>query len=297
MKLAPLRPADLPAAKALLEAACRFDRAAAVAEEKLFGALPTATEPRPIGEWSEAGELVGVACASGATLRLLAVAPGHRGRGVGSRLLAECEARARADGAVQLSALDEPGNYLAPGVDERNLEALAWLGRRGFIAGAPRTNLIVDVRGNPKVSPARAAALADNSRAAGYQLRRAEHDDREPLAAAITEEFGGAWPFEVSRALRQPEPAVHVALKEGRFAAFAAHDGNNAGLGWFGPAGTWPAHRGKGLGEALLLACLIDVAAAHAQCEVAWIGPEAFYEKSCGVAGRRIFLPMKKALR
>lgn len=298
MKLAPLRPADLSAATAVLAAACRFDRADLVAEEKLFGALPSAAAPRPIGAWDEDGALVGVACTSGATLRLLAVIPAHRGRGVGGRLLDECERQARDYGAVVLSALDEPGNYLAPGVDERDVETLAWLGRRGFAAsGAPRVNLVVDVRGNPKVSAERAAALADAARAKGYELRRAELEEEAALWEAITEEFGGTWPFEVSRALRQPEPAVHVALRAGRYCAFAAHDGNNAGLGWFGPAGTWPAHRGKGLGEALLLACLEDVARDHEQCEIAWIGPEAFYEKSCGVVGRRIFRPMKKALR
>ncbi len=298
MKLASLRPADLPAATALLGDACRFDRADLVAEEKLFGALPSAAAPRPIGAWNEAEELVGVACTSGATLRLLAVAPAQRGRGLGSRLLDECERHARDHGAVVLSALDQPGNYLAPGVDERNVETLAWMSRRGFVAGsAPRVNLVVDVRGNPKVSPARASALADTARAKGYELRRAEVGDRAGLWEAITEEFGGTWPLEVGRAMERAEPAVHVAVRAGRFCAFAAHDGNNAGLGWFGPAGTWPTHRGQGLGEALLLACLEDVARDHRQCEIAWIGPEAFYEKSCGVAGRRIFRPMKKALR
>ena len=105
MKLAPLRPADLPATTALLADACRFDRADRVAEEKLFGALPSTATPQPLGAWSEAGELVGVACTSGATLRLLAVAPAHRGRGVGSRLLDECEAQARRSVDPQLASL------------------------------------------------------------------------------------------------------------------------------------------------------------------------------------------------
>src|SRR5205823_6329705 len=97
-------------------------------------------------------------------------------------------------------------------------------------------------------------------------IRRAE--SHEPaLLDAIAREFGGAWPFEVACALRCDPPAVHVALQDGAYCAFAAHDGNNRGLGWFGPTGTWPAHRGKGLGEALLLACLIDVARDHSQCE------------------------------
>ena len=107
-------------------------------------------------------------------------------------------------------------------------------------------------------------------------------------------EFGGAWPFELARALGFDPPGVHVAVKDGAYAAFAAHDGNNRGLGWFGPTGTWPVHRGQGLGEALLVACLVDVADHHARCEVAWIGPRAFYDKVAGVAEDRRFVVLTR---
>ena len=78
--------------------------------------------------------------------------------------------------------------------------------------------------------------------------------------------------------------------------AFAAHDGNNRGLGWFGPTGTWPAHRGKGLGEALLMACLVDVGAERSRCEVAWIGPRPFYDKVAGIVDDRHFVVLAKSL-
>ena len=142
------------------------------------------------------------------------------------------------------------------------------------------------MRGNPKLDRA--------SSTRGYEVRRAEAGEAAALAAAIAAEFGGAWPFETVRAL--DGGGVHVAVKDGEYAAFAAHDGNNQGLGWFGPAGTWSSHRGRGLGEALLLACLRDVAAAHPQCEVAWIGPRRFYEQSAGVAGERRFTVLTKDL-
>jgi GNAT superfamily N-acetyltransferase len=104
------------------------------------------------------------------------------------------------------------------------------------------------------------------------------------------------WPFELARALGGDPPGVHVAIGDGAYCAFAAHDGNNRGLGWFGPTGTWPAHRGRGLGEALLLACLVDVAAHHAQCEVAWLGPRPFYDKVAGIAADRRFVVLTRAL-
>ncbi|HWU87571.1 MAG TPA: GNAT family N-acetyltransferase, partial [Kofleriaceae bacterium] len=161
--------------------------------------------------------------------------------------------------------------------------------RRGWQrAGELRENVLIDVRDNPRVSAARVAELAARAAARGYEVRRAHPGERE-LLDAIAAEFGGAWPFEVLRALDHEPAGVHVACRDGAYCAFAAHDGNNRGLGWFGPTGTWPAHRGRGLGEALLLACLVDVAASHARCEVAWIGPRPFYERVAGIAEERRF--------
>lgn len=278
----------------MLAAACAYDRAAEVADEKLFGAGPRGA-PHALGAWDD-DALVGVAAASGNRIRVLAVVPRARGRGVGSALLAACEAAARAAGETALRTLDQPGNYLAPGIDERNAAAIAWLERRGFGRLAePRVNVLIDVRDNPRVSAARATELAAAAAARGYEVRRARPDEH-PLLDAVAAEFGGAWPFELSRALGYEPAGVHVAVKDGAYAAFAAHDGNNRGLGWFGPTGTWPAHRGQRLGEALLLACLVDVAAHHAQCEVAWIGPRPFYDKVAGIAAERRFVVLSRDL-
>lgn len=297
MRIAQLDRGSLPGAAALLEESCAFDRAGPVAEEKLFGDGPLMPLQQPVafGAWRD-DALVGVAAVSASRIRVLAVAPAARRRGIGSALLARCEEVARITGQQWLCALDQPGNYLAPGIDERNAETIGWLERRGWQREAePRWNALIDVRDNPRVSTARAAELATAAAARGYEIRRARRDETA-LLAAIQAEFGGAWPFEVGRALGGDPPGVHVALREGAYCGFAAHDGNNRGLGWFGPTGTWPAHRGQGLGEALLVACLVDVAAHHARCEVAWIGPRAFYDRVAGVAADRRFAVMRRAL-
>jgi GNAT superfamily N-acetyltransferase len=279
--IAPLDRGQLAQAELVLADACAFDRAMEVAEEKLFGDAP-AGAPQAFGAWDN-DALIGVAAACGKWLRLLAVVPRARKRGAGRALLAACEA------VGVRRTLDQPGNYLAPGIDMRNSDAIAWLERRGWRRiGEPRTNVLVGVRGNPRVSADRASQAA--GRAAGYEIRRARADETA-LLAAIAQEFGGAWPFEVARSLRD---SVHVAVKEGTYCAFAAHDGNNRGLGWFGPTGTWPAHRGNGLGEAMLLACLVDVATSHSLCEIAWIGPREFYEKVAGIAAERRFVVLEK---
>lgn len=284
----------LPAATALLAGACAFDRAAVVAEEKLFGPGPSGTV-QALGAWL-GDELAGVAAVAANRIRVLGVMPSRRGRGVGTALLAACEAAAKASGQVTLRTLDQPGNYLAPGVDERNTETITWLEKRGWVkTGEPRTNVLIDVRGNPRVTAHRVEALSRAVGEHGYEIRRARPDETA-LLDAVAAEFGGAWPFELSRALAHSPTGVHVALKDGAYCAFAAHDGNNAGLGWFGPTGTWPSHRGQGLGEVLLVACLVDVAEVHAQCEVAWIGPRPFYDKVAGVVSDRRFLLLTKTL-
>jgi GNAT superfamily N-acetyltransferase len=294
-----LADSELPAAREVLAAGCAHDRAADVAAEKLFGADPTGPGAA-FAARSHAGELVGVAAIGGDRLRVLAVRPDARGQGAGSALLAAAVAALRARGARRVRTLDLPGNYLAPGIDERNAETLAWLARRGFAALERRNeNLVIDVQTNPRVTAERAAAAATRCRDLGYEIRRARAGEGE-LVRAIAEGFGGAWPWEVGLALVQEPCGVHVALDPrspaSPYAAFAAHDGNNHGIGWFGPAGTWPEHRGKGLGDALLLACLVDVAARQSTCEVAWIGPREFYRRSAGIASERRFVVLEQGL-
>lgn len=296
MNISYLPRARLAEAEAVLAESCAYDRASVVADEKLFGPGPTSAA-QAFGAW-EGNELVGVGSVSARWLRVLAVRPHARGRGVGSALLTACEAAARADAQSRLSVLDQPGNYLAPGVDARNRETISWLERRGFTRGSElRSNVLINVRNNPLVTPERAAECVEEAAMKGYEVRRATGSERQPLLDAIAGDFGGAWPYEVERALGHAPSGVHIACKDGTYCAFAAHDGNNRGLGWFGPTGTLPAHRGQGLGEALLLACLLDVAKEHEQCEVAWIGPRPFYDKVAGVAADRHFVTLTKSFK
>src|SRR6185312_5412943 len=153
MRVVPLEIGELDAAAHVLRESCAFDRADRVAREKLFGAGPIGT-PHALGAW-EGSELVGVASVCARWLRVLAVMPDARGRGIGQALLAAAETIARDAGEHRLRALDQPGNYLAPGIDERNHDAIAWLAKRGWRRdGDARCNVRIAVRGNPRVSEA-----------------------------------------------------------------------------------------------------------------------------------------------
>jgi GNAT superfamily N-acetyltransferase len=295
MRMTKLEPGRLDEARQVLAAACAFDPAAAVAEEKLFGR--TAQPAAAIG-LEDGDRLIGVAVTSGRWLRLLAVHPDARRRGAGSALLDEVSARARAAGAARLRTCDQPGNYLAPGIDARNEETLSFFLHRGFREVARNLNLRVPLVDNEHVTPARAEALADAAAARGYLVRRAGPDD-EASVTELARSFGPAWAFEVGLAFRNRPPTIHIAtLRLTREpVAFACVDANNRGLGWFGPAGTHPDHRGHGLGQAVLIPALLDAAAeGHRETEIAWIGPQRFYESAAGARPGRSFVVLEKDL-
>ncbi len=278
--------------------ACEFDDAAPVAAETLHGTAPGNPAGDTFSAW-QGEHLLGVVATSGKWIRLLAVHPSARERGVGTVLLAGAESSIARRHEPLARTLDQPGNYLAPGIDTRNELALSWLERRGWSRKAINTNLLVDVATNPRVTSARRDDAASRCLQDGYEIRRARRDEKPALIASIRQAFSDTWAFEVARALAHTPAGVHLAMHRASndIAAFAAHDGNNQGLGWFGPAGTMESHRRRGLGEALLLACLMDVAdAGHDTCTIAWIGPRAFYERCAGISGERTFVVMTKQM-
>jgi hypothetical protein len=193
-------------------------------------------------------------------------------------------------GGGKLRFMDHPGNYLSPGLDVREEAGRAWVEKHRFRVASENVNMRVPLVGNAKVTDDRAKELADRARARGYEVRRVGRRERELLLRVASEAFAPAWAFELGRAMDQDPPAVFGAWKGGQPIAFAAHDANNSGLGWFGPAGTLTAHRGQGLGEALLLACLLDVREKPEGGVIAWIGPREFYEKAAGAVDDRRFI-------
>jgi GNAT superfamily N-acetyltransferase len=222
--------------------------------------------------------LIGV-CARGPTawIKIAAADPAKRGRGIGCALLEQAEAWARSAGARTLRLMDHPGNYLTPGMDVRYAEAIEFFARRGYAVVGENTNLIVPL---PPPPSARTPVQ-------GYELRRARHADAAALAA-LARGFSEAWTHELARSMDRDLPAVHVALQRGEPVAFASHDGNNRGSGAFGPAGTLAEHRGIGLGQALLRACLLDIAkAGHPHAVIPWVSRTTLYARFGALPGGR----------
>lgn len=280
---------DLEAVRGLCAAALPHDRVDVVLEEKLLGPNG-ARAGTTLVAW-EGNEPAGVIALAGRWIKLFTVAPTRRGHGIGLHLLDLAEGWVRnRGGGGRLRVMDHPGNYLSPGLDVREEAGRAWLERRRYKLCSENVNLRVPLVGNPKVTDDRGAELCDRARARGYEIRRVGRRERELLLRVAAESFAPAWAFELGRALDQTPPAVFAAWKDGQPIAFAAHDANNSGLGWFGPAGTLNAHRGQGLGEALLIQCLLDVRDKPEGGVIAWIGPRAFYEKAAGAVDDRRFV-------
>jgi hypothetical protein len=162
--------------------------------------------------------------------------------------------------------------------------------RHGFRVSSENMNLRVPLVGNPKVTEDRAGSLVEKAASHGYEVRRVGKREGPLLIKVAREVFAPAWGHELGRGIDNDPVTVFAAFKEGQPVAFAAHDTNNTGLGWFGPAGTLTAHRGHGLGEALLLQCLLDVRDKPEGGVIAWIGPRDFYERCAGAVEDRRFV-------
>jgi GNAT superfamily N-acetyltransferase len=118
-------------------------------------------------------------------------------------------------------------------------------------------------------------------RQAGFELRRADPWDRLRLREFIRANFQDLWAIEADRAFNNLPITCHLATREGRIAGFAVYESTRRG--YFGPTGVSEEHRGRGLGTALLFACLESMwQMGYAYAIIGGVGPAQFYEKACG---------------
>jgi len=133
----------------------------------------------------------------------------------------------------------------------------------------------------------------------GIAVRRATVDDVPAVAEMARTTFGPAWGDEVVDTARFDPPSLFVALdgdrNRGRVVSFAAYD--VAGPARFGPTGTDPEYRTRGIGGVLLKECLRALRdRGEVTAEISWAGPIGFYARGVGARISRAYWTFRKEL-
>ncbi len=274
-------------------------------EEKLFGDADFSEDMTLIAE--ENGEIagfmqgviryihderIGYIHERNAYIKLMAVNNDRCRQGIATQLYQALEQKFRTAGAKKVKIYDVPFNYFMPGIDPRYTPALCWAWRNGFERIGDTSNLLVDVQNQDWSTDGAERKLAEE----GIMISRASASEREPLMQFIDENFP-LWKTEIGNAFKSDPVAVHIATVNGAIKAFSGHNGNNFGTGWFGPMGTHPDLRGKGIGGLLLRRCLQDMkdwGLPHSI--IPWVGPIAFYSHYANAVVDRVFWRFEKIL-
>lgn len=274
MRLRIARRDDLPLLRALFDAGndAPYDLAR-VAEEKCFGRGMAGLPVTIVAELADG--FAGSVTVCGSAIRLITVRRDARGRGIGSALLTAAET---AIAGARIVLGHEAGNYFVPGlpasIDPTFFE------RRGFKRVGTAVDLAVDLRSIPD---------------AADDVMRPTVAQRDEVTRFIASAFGAAWAFEAARAFENDPPSLFVARADGTIVGFSAHDANNRGLGFFGPAGVEPGQRGTGIGRALLSASLRDLRRlGYGRAIIPWAANTGFYERSCGASVAHTYIQLAK---
>jgi len=212
-----------------------------------------------------------------------------RRQGVATTLLREIEKGLQAKGISQIRIMDSNPNYFQPGIDPFYTEAICFAERNGYKKFADTANLLADLGKNLATDQQERALRKD-----GIEIRRAVKEDRDYVLNFIGE-FWPPWVQEVETAFSNDPISLYLAFLHGEARAFSAYDVNNKGMGWFGPMGTDPVFRGKGVGGILLKRCLQDIKdQGHKYAIIPWVGPIPFYMHYVDAHMHRVFWRYKK---
>lgn len=138
------------------------------------------------------------------------------------------------------------------------------------------TDMLVKLYALPPLEP-EIAALADQ----GIALRRAIAPEKHLVVEWVREHFSEYWQSECEVAFTRQPPSIYLAIHDGKLVGFGCYE--TTARGFFGPTGVDESMRGRGVGRALLIACL------HAMREIGYgyaiiggTGPIEFYQRAVG---------------
>jgi GNAT superfamily N-acetyltransferase len=229
---------------------------------------------------------VGVAVRDGTGwITVVAVDPAAQRRGIGRSLLESAHAWLAGRGVAEVRTGAAAPRYLWPGVDvEAHGPAVALFESLGYspVATTHNHRCPTSFRASPPDGVTVRRVTAADAAAAGGVVAFA--------AASFPQ-----WVDELTRSL--PNGCCHAAFDDadGTAIGFACHSVNRAA--WIGPMATDDRWRGRGVGSALLGAVCRDLSRAELdEAEIAWVGPDAFYEKAAGATRSRRFVVLARHL-
>lgn len=116
----------------------------------------------------------------------------------------------------------------------------------------------------------------------GVQIVRVQPPDRLILLSFVGKHFSQGWVSECGLALSFLPGRCFAAVRDGKPVGFACYD--TTAKGFFGPIGVAETERGKGVGAALLIACLSAMREeGYGYAVIGWCDEaEAFYRKTVG---------------
>jgi GNAT superfamily N-acetyltransferase len=117
--------------------------------------------------------------------------------------------------------------------------------------------------------------------ARGVTLRKPIGPEKHLIMDWVRENFSDAWASEADMAMSNRPVTCFIACQRQTLIGFACYDAT--ALGFFGPSGVAERYRGKGIGKALLLACLLDMKLkGYGYAIIGDVGPAEFYRKTVG---------------
>ena len=117
--------------------------------------------------------------------------------------------------------------------------------------------------------------------AKGIIIRRARTFELSPVRRFIDTHFTESWADEAAATFARQPITCFIATENQRIVGFGACDATTRG--YFGPTGVAEEHRGRGIGKALLIACLWALAdLGYAYAIIGAAGPVEFYAKTVG---------------
>jgi len=134
-------------------------------------------------------------------------------------------------------------------------------------------DMLVKLHELPDVWP-----LIESLKESGILIKRAIAPEKHIVVDWVEKHFSKGWASECGAAFASPPVPCYLAIEGEKIAGFAVYE--TTYKDYFGPTGVLEEYRKRGIGKALLLACLHDMRAiGYAYAIIGAAGPADYYAK------------------